>query len=827
MPKQYRKELSFQAGEISPLFFGRSETEFYDKGLALAENVFIDKRGGAFRRQGLEHIGQLDGNDARVFTKQIHRFRFDTIILTDLIATIIAPGAGFSSPNLLDNGTFADEGASWTVIKTPASSVVSFSTGACLLLPETEDTELVSNANFNQGSVAWSVTLNGGQSDITFSNNSCVMTVGSNVNHFARLFQSVVTADPNVEHQLDLSGILSLSPLDLKIGTGEDDGTYLDIAVTDFSDVILFTPTASPFTITIQLQGGVAGFVTLFEVSVPDAGEKTAAISQEATVTGSQSATHVVIVEQQGQNQLNIKIGSALGLSDIASFVVGDDFNVVEFVPNAASFFATVESDGDDSFGSSLIFVGAIIESDVGGIGLSQVAPWTEEQLPEVHIIESPDGEVMYFTHPNVTTYRLSYDFATDTYGALQAVSFTSAPSVWTGTNFPATGTFFQGRLWLAGTPNEPQTFWASVSGAPEDFTVTGGQDSSSLEFTLQKFGRIQWMLGTRELLLGTENGEHIVESDGPVITPTDFDIQQQSAYGSNAMQSIQVGEQVFYMTPDGRRLQAMSYARDENNWLSQDLTFAAEHITEGIAKHRAWLQNPGALYMVTLENGEIANLTYDRTSQTVGWSRFVAEGFRVHDIAGGLENGISHIVLVGRRTAGKVDVEISGSNDQFLDSYVSVFDDATTDVITGLDHLEGETVQILVDGAVNPSEVVVGGQVTADTTGTRLFAGKQIISKVVTLPPDVPGSSIRSWKKRWNKVWALLNQSNAPIINGVRPPDRTPSTPMDTAEPVTSGHFKTVNLGWDDFGQVTIEEDLPVPMNLLAIYGEMGAETL
>ena len=49
----------------------------------------------------------------------------------------------------------------------------------------------------------------------------------------------------------------------------------------------------------------------------------------------------------------------------------------------------------------------------------------------------------------------------------------------------------------------------------------------------------------------------------------------------------------------------------------------------------------------------------------------------------------------------------------------------------------------------------------------------------------------------------------------------------MNTVEPNTSTHYKTINLGWDDFGQITIEEDLPVNMNVLAIYGEMGTETL
>ena len=49
----------------------------------------------------------------------------------------------------------------------------------------------------------------------------------------------------------------------------------------------------------------------------------------------------------------------------------------------------------------------------------------------------------------------------------------------------------------------------------------------------------------------------------------------------------------------------------------------------------------------------------------------------------------------------------------------------------------------------------------------------------------------------------------------------------MNTVEPDKTGHTKTVNLGWDDFGQITIEQDLPVNMHIVAIYGEMDAEKI
>jgi hypothetical protein len=230
------------------------------------------------------------------------------------------------------------------------------------------------------------------------------------------------------------------------------------------------------------------------------------------------------------------------------------------------------------------------------------------------------------------------------------------------------------------------------------------------------------------------------------------------------------------------------------------------------------------------LDNGDMAVLTYDRTADTVGWTRHTFEGMRILDASSATINGVSKIALIGQREDGTVEVSQASTteNPVYMDSYTSTnYPSGDGRDATGLDHLEGKEVQIVADGAVYPSQVVVSGVVSIGRDATQIYAGVQIKSKIVTLPPDTDNGSLRSWKKRWNKVWALLHESNAPIINGVRPPDRTPSTPMDTAEPVSTGAFKTVNLGWDDLGLITIEEDLPVPMTVLAIYGEMGRESL
>ena len=695
MAKDYRKEISFQAGELSPRFFGRSDTEFYQRGLAKARNVVIDKRGGAFRRRGARNRGQVPvtANDVRVFTKQIHAFRFDTILIYESEMMVIAPGIDFQSANLLSNPKFDDD-SNWTVAQDSSASRAIFRNNICILKPQ--------------------------------QNN----------------------------------------------------------------------------------------------------GEQKVSIRQQATVTASTSDSHTVRIQQAKTRLLRIKIGTTEQGTEIADVYDDDELIEFTFTPNNATYWVEIESDGDTSLGSELVFVGTLATADVGGLGITYTAPWEERQIEDIHIIQSPTGEKLYFLHPNVEPQVLEYDFATDAYTAVAAVTFTSPPAEWTGTNWPSTGTVFEGRLWLAATPNEPQTVWASVSGTLESFSTGSGADKG-WNFTRQKQGRIKWLLGTKDLIIGAEDGEHIVTSEGGVLTQDDFKIQQQSSYGSDNNQAIQIGEKVFYTTADGRKVQSMSYAWQEDNWLSLDVTFASEHVTEGIVSRRFWAQNPNSEYGLVLNDGDMAILTYERTAEVAAWALHEFDGMEVKDVAVGEIGGTSRIVYGVQRTADEIEIEIEPSENVYMDSFSHTYHEPASDTLDGLDHLEGETVQVVVDGAVSESQTVSSGSITAADSGNSIYAGKQIESMIKTLPPDTQGESIRSWKKRWNQVYALMYQSPPPIINGTRPPDRSPSTPMGQPEPFTDDAYPVITLGWDENGQVTIEEDLPVPSNVLSIYGQFSRESL
>jgi len=148
---------------------------------------------------------------------------------------------------------------------------------------------------------------------------------------------------------------------------------------------------------------------------------------------------------------------------------------------------------------------------------------------------------------------------------------------------------------------------------------------------------------------------------------------------------------------------------------------------------------------------------------------------------------------------------------------------------VTSLDHLEGETVQILIDDAVYPKQKVTNGAVTVSLPST--FASKTIEvglgfkSKLKTLNVDAgasTGSTAQGRKKRYNEVIVRFLNTVGATVNGDQIPFRSSADEMGAPIPAFTGDKRVTNLGWDRNGQITVEQTQPLPMTILAITGTL-----
>jgi hypothetical protein len=150
---------------------------------------------------------------------------------------------------------------------------------------------------------------------------------------------------------------------------------------------------------------------------------------------------------------------------------------------------------------------------------------------------------------------------------------------------------------------------------------------------------------------------------------------------------------------------------------------------------------------------------------------------------------------------------------------------------LSGLSHLEGETVSILGDGSVHPDKTVASGAVTLERYVTKAHAGLSYNSTLRTLRVDA-GSAMGSSQgkiKRINELTVRLQKSvglkvgrDADNLDVV--PFRSSASAMDAPIALYTGDKEIeLNGNYDSDGQLTIRQDQPLPMTILAVYATLS----
>ena len=164
-----------------------------------------------------------------------------------------------------------------------------------------------------------------------------------------------------------------------------------------------------------------------------------------------------------------------------------------------------------------------------------------------------------------------------------------------------------------------------------------------------------------------------------------------------------------------------------------------------------------------------------------------------------------------------------------FLDSALAYSGSAAT-TISGLDHLEGQTVSILADGATHPDKTVSSGSITLDRSATNVKVGLAYKSILQTMRLDAGSQNGTSQgkTKRIYEITIRLYESigvevGESLSNMERIPFRTSSDPMDEGIPVFTGDKAVEFRGnYDTDGFIFVRQTQPLPLTVLSLYPEL-----
>lgn len=415
---------------------------------------------------------------------------------------------------------------------------------------------------------------------------------------------------------------------------------------------------------------------------------------------------------------------------------------------------------------------------------------------------------------------------------------------------YPRAVTIHEQRLCFGGTAHQPNTVWCSRVDDFENFQL-GAKDDDGLQFSVAsgEGNRIAWLFSQKRLMVGTSGDEWTIggADSGSPFSATNVQAQRQSSYGSKVIRAILLNDVLLFIQRRGRKVRELTYNFERDGWVAPDLTVLSEHITSGEIVEMAFQQQPDAILWAVRGDGQLVGMSYERDQNVVAWHRHNTDGeFESVATVYGLSGADDEVWFCVKRTINgqtkryierfkadnRVNFEAQDKEDWWYLDCAKRYSGTATATITGLAHLEGKTVGILADGAVQPDATVASGQVVLADPYSKVLAGLPFTSTVLPMKFDfdLRDGTSRGRSKRINRVEVSLYKSLA----GEASTDGTEwlwiyprdfDDPMDSSPPVFTGDTEVVLAGnYSDSADIYLRQRLPYPFTVRALVAKLDA---
>tara|TARA_R110000803_G_scaffold147730_5_gene213232 strand:- start:1927 stop:3132 length:1206 start_codon:yes stop_codon:yes gene_type:complete len=383
--------------------------------------------------------------------------------------------------------------------------------------------------------------------------------------------------------------------------------------------------------------------------------------------------------------------------------------------------------------------------------------------------------------------------------------------------------------------------------------TDAGGDvlDDSGFVYTIatDQVNTIRWMRAGKVLSVGTAGGEFIVsqgDNNSP-ISPTNTRVVRQTTFGSAAVTPPQVGNSVLFLQRAGRKVREYVYQFETDAYTAPDLAILAEHITETGVIEMAYQQEPDSIVWMARTDGVLLGMTYERAQDVIGWHKHTVGGAdaKVESVAvipnpTGTADDLWAVIqrtingqsvrYVEFMTQGLTEGQTNTTHATFLDSMLTYTGGAVSSVF-GLDHLEGQVVTILANGAAHPNRTVLNGSIALNGNYEVVHAGLPYTSTLQTMRIEAGAKdgTAQGKKKRVSRItyriYKTLGLKHGPSSDRLDiVPFRSSADEMDAAPGLFTGDKEVEfprNLDKDGF--IVLVQDQPLPFTALAIMPELN----
>jgi hypothetical protein len=523
-------------------------------------------------------------------------------------------------------------------------------------------------------------------------------------------------------------------------------------------------------------------------------------LAQCKALRTTQSADTMLIFHEAHQPQKLVRGGdhttwtlSTITLTNIPPYDFDQDYATKNFTPAATT------GSGITVTASSAIFAAG----DVGGQ------------------IRGNDGvaTIVTFTDTTHIDVDITTDFA-DTSAILGTDFFLGEPSLSAARGWPKTGTFFEGRLWMGGSTDAPQSGWGSVTNDFFNLNLGTALADEGIFFTLDtdQVNAINGIFPGRHLQFFTTGGEFYCPARP--ITPATFITPRQTNHGSSGIPPVSMDGTTMFMDRSGKTLREFLFTYIEEAYNANPLSMMAPHLISApvdiAAQRGASGDEANYIYLVN-DDGTMAVLNTLRGEGITAWTKWETNG-TILSVAVVVDD----VYFLVQRTINSVTKYYleKADFDTYTDSNIKATQASST-TVTGLGHLNGEECRVKADGAVMANNTPAGGSITVERAVVDVEVGLNFDPIITTMPLNInyQGGPSLTKDKRIVKAQLDVFESLGIYVDGIQIPDREfGESLLDVTPDPYTGLKEIYLLGWTELATLTITQQDPLPLTLRAL---------
>lgn len=865
MAKINKLQASISSGEISPRALGRVDVDKYQSSVSLLYNFLVSTYGCVIKRSGSKYIynSKSNTNTSRLipFTyaaDQSYALEFnDGTLRFYRNQGIILQGRAFS------NGTFTSGISGWASTSSGTGAISHDAVNQRLTLTgggagnEARACAESSSGIAFFGTGTYTVTLDVFTSSVTYkigtTQNGTQIATGTLTTGTGKTFNFTPSTNTTIYIVFECAATASIDNVVLSSTPYEIITPYLlselkDIKYEQSYDVLyLVHPNYLPRQLRrLGNDHWSLETVPFDEPPYSDPNNTTTTLTPSGT-TGSITVTASSSVFANTDIGRAIRFKSGEDLTNQTTYAGNGtklNFDIPFFPQTSTDIEVYVEA----STGVKTLQTNPTNYTVSNGQVVMSVAPTSGQNLI-IRPKNAGSGEWGYMTITAYTSPTQVTCTVVNTFDKAVASTFWRLGAFSATTGYPRTVCLHEQRLFFGNTTSRPQTFWASELGvytnfAPDDVLRKGDiQADTSFSFTLGSSNSqsILWMASKGSLILGTDSGVFSINSQQGIISGLNTpNIKKELDVPCKDVRPAQTLNEVIFVEKYGQKVYSLVYSFQINGYEATDLTILADHIGLESSIEEIHYQPSSSILWCRRTDGSLTSCTYLSEQKIIGWSRHSLGGTSAAVTSLCVINGAlnSEVWLNVNRSINSSSVKYiemiekdfvtqDKEDGKFLDCHLH-YNGSATNTISGLSHLNGETVSVCVNGSSHPNVIVSGGSVTLDSNYTKVTIGFSY-SGEMELNPLEGGAAIGSNLGLISKVSDIsirmyrtlgleVGFDNTSVY--VDPVYfRSTSDPMDSSPPLFTG-IKQIkpDIGIQDEYKCYVKSSLPLPCTILSL---------